>query len=94
MGVCGSDAGAGGGSVLPDVRLDRVRGVAGQSEKMLRDSTSGEVYRGMHGSRFESAGRQAGLSRMLDGAPEGRFAGGVVRAVLEFLTEVKPPGGS
>ncbi len=48
----------------------------------------------MHGSRFESAGQQAGLSRMLDGAPEGRFAGGVVRAVLEFLTEVKPPGGS
>ena len=111
MGVCGSDAGEGGGSVLPGVGLDRTKGRRWPiGIRMLRESATGEVNRGC--TRWFAVrvarGQWAGRGRMLDDATEGRFA--VVRvvwarsfgpvrrwcggAVLEFLTEVKPHGGS
>lgn len=48
-------------------------------EKTLRDSAPGDVYRGLQGSRFESAGRGRGAAGCSETRPEGRFT--VVRVV-------------
>jgi hypothetical protein len=79
-----SDAGEGGGSVLPVVGFDRARGVASRSGKMLQESATGEVYRRSAGIAVRVGGGSgrgwADARRRGRGSVHGG-AGGVARSI-------------